>query len=204
MRRSIAIPIAVVAVGLAIAFLVTPARDGVQALLGPPDEPVGLEPAPPPDASINLEPIAAGAGDEGFEVRRLTAEETARAEEILATDLRAKALLRGEGYTIEEVGPMGDSESGSNEPVGVSMLISVDPAISVEGFWLMKHDPGPGDPPGLGPQEVHVYFPDCAAPNGVRKVIALVYLGLDKLVQLEPLGVPGFDVNSDYCQGGPQ
>lgn len=191
MRPSIVIPIAVVTIGLAIAFLATPAKDGMQALLGPPDEPLGLEPVP-------------GAGDEGFEVPSLTAEEIARAVEILAGDPRANAFLRGKGYTIEEMSPVIDSESGSNEPVGVSMLISLAEPISVEGDWLMKHDPGPGDPPGLGPQEVPVYFPGCAAPNGVREVIALVDLTQGKLVQLEPLGVPGFDVNSYHCQGGAQ
>ncbi len=193
MRRSIAVSVAVVAVGLAIAFLATPAKDGVQALLGPPDEPGALEPVP-------------GGGDEGFEAPSLTAEQIARAKEILATDPRANALLRGKGYTIEDVIPVIDSESGSNEPVGVTMLITLGRPISVEGFWLMKHDRGPGDPQGLGPQSVSVRFPDCAAPNGVLEFIVLVDLtqGKGKLVQLEPLGVPGFDVNRYNCEGGPQ
>ncbi len=191
MRRSIAIPIAVVAIGVVIAFLATPAKDGVQALLGPPEGPTAVEPVP-------------GAGQEAFQVPSLTTAQIATAKEILAANPHANALLRGKAYTIEDVSPVIDSASGSSKPIGVSMMISLGRPISIEGFWLMKHDPGPRDPRGSGPQEVSVHFPDCAAPSGVLKAFATVYLTQGKLVSLEPLGVPGFDVGTKYCQGEPQ
>ena len=190
MRRYAMIAIAITLVGLATVVLVTPARHGVQALVGPPNEPVGLEPV-------------AGNLEEPFEVPSLTAEEIARAEEALATHPRAKALLRGEGYTFKEVTPVFASDSGSNDPVGVAMLISLGRPISAQGTWLLKHDAGPGDPQGSGPKEVPLQLSDCAAPDGVRVLIVVFDFASDKLVQFEPLGVPGFDVGNKYCQGGP-
>lgn len=71
MRRYAMIAIAITLVGLATVVLATPARSGVQALLGPPTQPVGLEPV-------------AGNFEEPFEVPSLTAEEIARAQEALA------------------------------------------------------------------------------------------------------------------------
>jgi len=191
MRLYAMIAVAIALVGLSTVVLATPARDGVQALLGPPDAPIGLEPV-------------AGAQGEPFEAPGLTAEEIARAEEALATHPRANALLRGQGYTIEESGPVIDSESGSDEPIGVFMMITLGRPISAQGTWLLKHDAGPGDPRGSGPKEVPVDYRDCAAPNGVRVVIVVFDFANDKLVQFEPLGVPGFDVGSKYCQGGPE
>jgi hypothetical protein len=185
------IPIAIVAIGVVIAFLATPAKDAVEALLGPPEGPTAVEPVP-------------GAGQNDFVVPALTAGQIARAKGILANDARAAALLRGNRYDIEDMVPVMDSASSSSEPIGVSMMISLGRPISVEGFWLMKHDPAPGDAPGSGPQEVSVHYPDCAAPNGVLKAFATVYFTQGKLVVLEPLGVPGFDVGTKYCQGGPQ
>lgn len=112
-------------------------------------------------------------------------------------------MLRGEGYTFKEVFPIIDSDSGSNDLVGVAMLISLDRPISAEGTWLLKHDAGPGDPQGSGPKEVPVHYADCAAPDGVSVVIVVFDFANDKLVQLQPLGVPGFDIGNKYCQGGP-
>jgi hypothetical protein len=191
MRLSIAIGGAIIAVGLVVACVPEPIEDDVQVPPEPPRETPGLEPVP-------------GGGEEGFEVPSLTAEQIARAEEILASDPLANAILRGRHYTIDEWAPGIDSESGSNEIVGVSTLISLAEASSVEGTWLMKHDPGPGDPEGSDPQRVFVDFPECAAPNGVLKFFAVVDLTRGQLLQLEPLGVPGFDVGLRYCEGVPQ
>ena len=159
----------------------TPVRDGVQALTGPPDATVRIEQMPG-----------------GLEAPSLTPEQTARAREILEADPRVKALLRGVGYTIEYA-PVRDSASGSNEPMGITMMISPARPISIEGSWLMKHYNGPGEPP----LEVPVHFPDCAAPNGVAKFFVVFFFKYDKLVQIEPLGVVGFDVGTNrYCRGG--
>lgn len=155
--------------------------------------------ATPRNAPVGSEPVA-GNRDDPFEVPGLTAEEIARAEEALAADPRAKALLNGEDYSFKEVTPVIDSTSESDDAVGVAMLISLDRPISAEGTWLLTHDAGPGDPEGSGPKEVPVHFSACAAPNGVREVIVFVDFANDELVQFEPLGVPGFDVGTKYCQ----
>ncbi len=183
-RRRAAIK--VIAFGLTIIALATLGGAWLQAERGIPNIPFQAKPAP---------------GDEGFEVPTLTAELIAQAEEILASDTRALALLRGSSYTYEPI-PVIDSASGSNVLVGVGMLITFEEPISIEGTWLLKHDPAPGDPPGLGPQEVLEYMPDCAAPNGIVRAMALVDSARGKLVQFEPLPVPGFDISFSHCPGG--
>jgi hypothetical protein len=189
MRLSIAIGGAIIAVGLVVACVPEPIEDEVQVPPEPPRETPGLEPVP-------------GAGEEGFEVPSLTAEQIARAEEILASDPLANAILRGRHYTIDEWAPGIDSEAGSNEIVGVSTLISLAEPISVEGVWRLYHDPR--DPQVSGPEEVLEYYRDCEAPNGVLEIIADVNLKQGKLIVFQPFGVPGFDVNPYHCEAGAQ
>ncbi len=188
MRHRRAVAIAIVTLGLTIAALATLGRDWLQAEPGPPNIPFRLEPVP-------------GDEEEEFVVPTLTAEQIATAEEILAGDSRASALLRGSSYTYEAI-PGIDSDSGSNELVGIGMLITFDPPISIEGIWLLNPVRAPGDPPGLEPQEILEYMPDCAAPNGVVRAIALVDSTQGKLMQLQPLPVPGFDISISHCPGG--
>jgi len=197
MRAASGIAVVVGLVVLAIALLTTtvgnseqqPPGDAVRPLLGP---------GPPKDFRVGPGP---GDEEEQFQVPSLTEQDRARAKAILENDPRARALIRGHAYTITKMIPGIDSATGSNALVGALLSISLDQPISVEGNWVLVYPPGPEDPPDLGNQEVSVYFPDCAAPNGVREIMALVDLVEDKLVQFQPLGVPGFDYRLSYCEG---
>ena len=178
--------IVVVAIGVAIMALATLGGTWLQAERGIPNFPFQAKQAP---------------GDEGFVAPTLTAEQIALAEEILASDARAVALLGGSSYTYKPM-PVIDSDSGSEGLVGVGMLITFEPPISIEGTWLKKDILAPGDPRGLEPQVILEYMPDCVAPNGIVQAIALVDFRPGKLVQLEPLPSVGFDISFTNCPEG--
>lgn len=173
--------LAVLLAGIVIALIAFPVRVGVEALFG------SSSPPPPP---TGFTPIG---GDEGFEPPTLTAEQIARAEEILAKDPRAQELLGAADHTIQII-PVSDSDAGSAEPVGAAFHISFSESIPVEGLWRDRHIPHPGDPPELRELEagdaVTYHLPACAAPNGVDTVSAIADFRRGELTALFPVAGP--------------
>ena len=188
MYRFALIAIPAVIVVLLITFVGGFVGRGVEGLLGPPDVEIAFKPVP-------------GAGENLFAVPTLTPEQIAMAKDILVAHPMANRLLNGNAYSIEAAPVVdSDSEEGAGVVKAISFTISLQRSKSVEGSWLLKHDIRTDGSRGARPQEVPVHMPACAAPNGVTTIIAMVDITEEKVVQLEPLGVPGFDVDIQYCE----
>jgi len=142
-------------------------------------------------------------GDEGYQVPTLTQQQIVQASEVVRKDERALQLLRRSPYTLEPF-PVIDSASGSEDVVAVGLMITFENPISIEGVWTYKHDLGPADQDGLRSQDVLEYMPECSAPNGVVRAVAMVDAKQRRLALFEPMSEAGHDIKSRNCAGGVQ
>lgn len=114
-----------------------------------------------------------------FVLPSVSADEISRAVAILASDLRAAALMGSTPYSIIDSGAAIDKNQNK---FGVAMRISMSEPISVEGAW-----------PQFGGGQL--ILSACSAPGGVTELIAVVDLVSGELGSLS-IG-PGHPVRSE-------
>jgi hypothetical protein len=188
MWRRPEVAIAAVAAALAVAVLVTPLGSAIAEPFRLRAEVAHLASREPPPS-----------GQSGLKVPAPSQEQIARARQVLDSDPRVQALLRGRSYSVQNAAPVVDSDS--DDPTllrGIHFILRLAEPVPVEGMWLLKHDDR------TGPVAVPEFFPTCAAPNGVSMVTALVLLLPEpRLVGFEPLPDPvaGHPVGSRDCGG---